>query len=140
MFAEIAAAMSTAALADTGTGGLFNASAPLLRGWHTMQAPQQNFTLPYAVVFHVSDADEKVFQTTTWATVYLIQISVWTDKANGLIPGGAATSRIRTVFDRWAPTITGYTPSQFMRQSGNILTEDRAYHHIEEYRITLAKS
>lgn len=128
-------------IADTGSGGLFNASAPLLTACYAMQAPQLESVLPYMVIIPVSASEIKAFAPTTgYAEEYLFQFDIYTARSGGVTAGGTVAKRLRVVIDRWAPTVSTWAPSELLREGGQVFVEEENYHTIEEYRCLLAKA
>lgn len=135
----LATGISTIALADTGSGGLLHSTTPLVTGFYMNFAPQTQ-EVPYAVCLMASETETKVYATSPRANEYLIQFSVWTDVAVGLLPGQAIVDRIRTLFDRVAPTVSGFTCSQMMRTGGDVSVDDEYIHHVEQYAVVTSKA
>lgn len=113
IWGQLAAAIRTLALADTGSGGLFNVTSPLLNAWYTNEGEDQA-ALPYAIASMVSIPEEYAFVTTVEIMEPVFQIGVYTEKRLGEVVHQTIISRIRTVFRRVAPTISGYTTSQIL--------------------------
>lgn len=127
------------AVADTGTGGLFNATTPLITGWFTNEASQdQGF--PYVVCTLVSEVENDAFATAVEAVEVVFQFGVYSDADRGPTAHAAVTDRIRTLFRRVAPTISGYTTSQVMLQGSPFhQVTDRALYSVHEARVLLSK-
>lgn len=125
--------------ADTGSGGLRNASAPLITAIYSNFAPQ-GAAMPYVVLVQVSDVEEKAFATTSRAIEYGVQFSVWTSYDGGIDTAQAIVDRLRAVCDRTAPTVSGFSSSQLIRRGGTPTVEDEFFHHIEEYEALLSSS
>ena len=138
--APLLTAIKARADGDTGAGGLFAAS-PLLTGWYSLLAPQEGSTLPYVVVFPVSHRRDNVFSTTAgWSDDIALQFSAYTDGAGDLTTDQTIVDRIITRFDRWAPTVSGYTASQLIHDGSQIVQDDNNIrHHVFEFRCVLSK-
>ena len=138
--AGLLTAIKARADGDTGAGGLFATGAPLITGWYSLLGPQEGSTLPYVVVFPVDHRRENVFLTTTWSDEIFMQFSVFCDGSSDLTTDQAIVDAVITRFDRWAPTVTGWTPNQLIHDGSNLLMLDNNIrHHIIEFRCALAK-
>lgn len=124
------------AVADTGAGGLYNAS-PLITRAYTLQAYQEA-TLPYLVILPVVGSDESSFAKDT--RIVQIQFSVFSAKDSGLTAQQAITARMKTVYRRVIPTVTGWTVSPgTYTDAQTFIDEDTIHTVIEaEYAMTAA--
>lgn len=128
-------------ITDTGSGGLFNTTTPLLTACYSFQGPQIEAVLPYLVIIPVSASEIKSFAPTTgYAEEYLFQFSIFTARTGGATAGGTIAKRLRTRIDRWAPVVSSWAPSEMLREGGQMFVEEENYHTIEEYRCLLAKA
>jgi hypothetical protein len=125
------------ATADTGTGGLLNSSTPLITGFYTNWAGQ-GIVMPYVTLELVSEVETKVFATAPRSLEFIVQFSIWTPFENGTATGQGIADRLRTLYDRIAPTVSGFTASQMMRLGGSVAVEDEFVHHVEEYSAHIA--
>ena len=140
----IAAALRTRATSDTGSGGLYEtAGAAKVTGVYFIEAPQQTTqyaaNFPYLLIVPVGDTEIKAFSTTSRFLEYGIQFSVFADKKTDITTLNTITDRIQARFDRWAPTITGWTANQLIREGGNLFDEGDSWHQAEDYRLALGK-
>lgn len=137
-WAALATGIYNIAASDTGSGGLLYSTSPLVSGFFVNMAPQGQ-AFPYVVCVLVSDTESKVYSTSSRAIEYGVQFSVWTDVADGLLPGQAIVNRLRTLYDRVSPTVSGFTASQFLRTGGAPPEPtDEYFHFIEEYQALLS--
>lgn len=112
MWSLIATSIYGVAAADTGAGGLFNASSSArINGWYTDSAPE-DARMPYVVATLVSAPEEYVFQTATEMVEVVFQVTAYMDKQYGVSALAAVTDRVRTLFRRVAISVTGYTAGQ----------------------------
>lgn len=127
-------------IADTGTGGLFNASTTWkVTACYAYQAPQGGATLPYIVILPVSNVEIRGFDTTAGrAEECIFQVSIFTDKDGGSSVGASIAKRVAVVLNRVVPTVSGYSPSQMLREDSQVFIEEDNYHHIEQYRCLVA--
>lgn len=136
------------ALADTGAGGLFNVTTPLLTGWFTRLAPA-NTALPYVVV-NLIDAGNNDGLAFSMRRV-MVRVSLFTagnaeagiDTVRTRILGNWLTSsgRIPTWgLDRWTPTLDNdfkMSPLIFINQTE--LFEERVTQTIFEFECYISK-
>lgn len=137
-FAALATGIRSLIIADTGSGGLVNSTTPLITACYTLQAPELGATLPYMVIVPVSEVEEKVFATSPRVQRFLVQLSVFTPSSANVTTGQAIVDRLRTVLDRIAPTVSGFTASQLMRVAGQVFIEEDTIHHTEDYEVALS--
>ena len=124
---------------DTGAGGLFETGAPLVTGFYTLAPPQAGYTFPFILLVPVADSEDKVFDTAQRSQEYLLQFSVFVDRTSTLAAGQAIIDRLQVRVDRWAPTVTGWSPSQLIRTGGRVFEDDESRHWVEEYFCRLSK-
>lgn len=139
----------TRATSDTGTGGLFNTTTPLITGWYTRLAPA-NSALPYVVV-NLIDAGNNDGLAFSLRRI-IVRFSLFTagnaenaiDTIRARILGNwlTSTGRIPTVgFDRWTGTLTDTTfkmsPMIFINQTE--LFEERVTQTIFEMETYVSK-
>lgn len=113
---EVAKAVYDRAIADTGSGGLFNATGDQkINAWFSNEATL-NQSLPYAVASNVSTIYSDVFPTANQTIEVNFDVTVYHDKkvSSSDAKHEAACARIVTLFRRWQPTISGYTVSQVL--------------------------
>lgn len=127
-------------IADTGTGGLLHSGTSFkITACYAYQAPQQAATLPYIVILPVSNVEIRSFSTSAGrAEECVFQISIFTDKDGGPAVGSSIAKRLATILNRIVPTVTGYSPSQMLREDSQAFIEEDNYHHIEQYRCLVA--
>lgn len=109
----VATGLYNLAIADTGTGGLFNVSSPLITGWYTGEA-LQNAEWPYVCCTLSADSENDVFAPAPQAIETFFQFGVYSNAELGQTVNDAIQARIRTVFRRVAPTVAGYTAFPIM--------------------------
>ncbi|TXH17506.1 MAG: DUF3168 domain-containing protein [Hyphomicrobiaceae bacterium] len=128
----------TTATADTGAGGLFGTPA-LITGWYLDGEPT-NPTMPYVVVTPVTETENDVLSPTPETVDITFQFGVYTPDEAGQAAMDAITNRIRTVFRRALPTISGYTTSQILLEGTPFaqITE-RARYVVIQARAVLSK-
>lgn len=138
--AGLLTAIKARADGDTGAGGLFATGAPLITGWYSLLGPQEGSTLPYVVVFPVDHRRLNSFDSTQFADDHFLQFSVFCDGSSDLTTDQAIVDAIMTRFDRWAPTVSNYVPSQLIHDGSNLLMLDNNIrHHIIEFRCLLGR-
>jgi hypothetical protein len=126
------------AIADTGAGGLFGTPA-LITGWY-LDAEPINPAFPYAVLSLVSETESDVLSATPEAVEVQFQVGVYSDADAGQAVHDAITARIRTLFRRAQPTISGYTVSQVLLDGSPFQTvTDRARYSVHQFRVFLSK-
>lgn len=127
------------ALADTGSGGLFNTTTPLLNAWYTNSGEDQA-ALPYVIQTVVSIPEDYAFVTTVEIMEPVFQFGVYTEKRFGEVVHQTIVTRIRAVFRRVAPTISGYTTSQILIDSLDFHQDtDQALYSAITCRLTVSK-
>lgn len=93
--------------ADTGSGGLFEVGgANKITGIYNTVAPQTQ-TQPYIVFTNVSAPEIKSFDTD--AVEYTVQFDIYAPWRTDGKTVTAIADRLRTVIDRVAPSLTGWT-------------------------------
>ena len=139
-WSELATGIRTLVNADTGTGGLRHVTTPLITAFYTNFAPQ-GATIPYAVLIKVSEAEEKAFASSPRSVMFGVQLSIWTDRDDGMLAGQAIADRFQVVLDRIAPSVSGgWTASQLLRgDSVGPLDEDESLHLVESYDVHMSK-
>lgn len=127
-------AVVTRCRSDTGTGGLRNATSPLVTGVFLERAPIGQ-TRPYIVVTEQASTQDD--SKGTRSALVEMALSVYVDANNGIGQVRGITDRLRAVLHRQVPTgITGYTFTALQRVGGRAVPdEDEAvYRHVEQYR------
>lgn len=148
--AEIYKMLRDRAVADTGSGGLFNASSAFkLSDWYTAVA-NRSATAPYVVQSIASAVAEDTF----WSEVVPIRVrfAVWTAIEDGLdkpsaimrrIYGDATqTGSITHGFHRWVPTLTssyGWSATAMRYVSTAENHDDDWFCFIPEYEFVLTR-
>lgn len=139
------------AVADTGTGGLFNVGTPLITGFYNTRAPAAA-TYPYAV--YQVEASEKAlaFRTNGWTRHVAMHVytQVVSDGTLGLNRGALIMERLegdwdaQTLgtgptygFNRFKPTLTnsGWTADIFELQDSREEHDENVYHWIMQFTI-----
>ena len=141
-FVDLANALISMAEADTGSGGLYNVASPLVNGVYTLNPPD-GVQPPYVVIECIAQTEEKVFATTPYMVQMLIQFSIYTEKrsaAQSLTLIGTISDRLRTVYDRQTPSVTGWTSSQLL-SSGAAPAQvlDAAVFQGDQYEASISK-
>lgn len=142
-FLDLANALIVMAEADTGAGGLYNASAPLVTGVFTLVAPEGQLS-PYVVIEPISEDEEKVFATANYGVEFLIQFSIYAEKqysGQSLAIVSLISDRIRAVYDRQSPSVSGWTSSQLLRLGSSPPPQivDGAVYQADQYQAYIAK-
>lgn len=133
-------AIRTRATSDTGIGGLFETGAALITGWYSINAPQEGSTLPYVVVFPVDHRRANTFDSAVYTDELQLQVSLFCDANNDLSSDQTISDRIVSRFDRWAPTVSGFTASQLIHDGSSLVQEENGIrHHVFEFRVLLGK-
>lgn len=123
--------------ADTGTGGFAHATTPLVTGYFNTYAPNET-AFPFVVFSHVSGVDESGFDNDV-ASVR-VQFSAFTDRRGGLSSMKTIGERLRTVFRRVAPTVSGWTASPGEFYEVGMYDEGETFHSIHECEYVLTGS
>jgi hypothetical protein len=120
--------------ADTGSGGLANASSPIVTGMFIERAPVNQAT-PY-IVFGVRSDTEADTKGKDQAVVR-VAFNIYTTGTSGPTAQSAIVARLRTVFHRVQPTsISGFTFSKMQRVNGLMVPdEEEVFHMVEEYEL-----
>lgn len=146
---ELLKAVRDRLVADNGTGGLFFSTSTvnqLITNVYSVRAPQATPSgagamEPYILLVPVANVEETMFTTATYGVQHQVQVSIFTPLGGGLDPGEKIAARVRARLNRWQPTITGWAPSQMLRQGSQGPFEDEGnYHHVEEYSAYMAKA
>lgn len=127
-------------LADTGTGGLKNASAPLITGMFLIRAPESQ-PYPY-IVYDIQDDVEDDTKGSNRSIVFPV-FNVYADAE--LDPGSAANAailtRLKFLYHRWLPTLSGFAFETCQRRGGRLLqTPDDAWHFTDEYTVGVSEA
>lgn len=126
---------------DTGSGGLFYASSPLITAWYSMLAPQEGSTIAYVVVFPISSVRNNSFDSTRFSDEIALQFSLFCDGSSDMTTDQTIVNAILTRFDRWAPTVSSYSASQLIHDGAQIVQEDNNIrHHVLDFRCLLGKA
>lgn len=160
----VAAAIRTRALADTGTGGLFNVGSPLVKSCTHEYAPATDSAtnladlLPYIVFTFPSWEEDQTFSSEMQRIT--CSFHVYTLRENGAVVGANIMDRIygdavtqanRTPtygFHRHTLVLGSqvglgnatWYPSAMRRTSRNTAHERDVYHYIESYHIDLTRA
>ena len=114
----LAAGIHTAITGDTGSGGLRNASAPLITAGYNSEAAQ-GATYPYLVFFPSVQLEEDCY--TSGDTVSIdFDFSIFVAPTAGTAAAAAIANRLRTVFHRQTVTAlsgSGWT-ARALRRTG----------------------
>jgi len=133
IWGTVAASLQTLANADTGAGGLFYPSAPLILGFFTDEGYLAQ-PMPFVVASCVSITSIEVFTASqrTWEINF--QLGVWTEKRLGEVNHQAIVSRLATVFNRQPLTSSGYVCSQLIPTGSPVWeTQADALYSVHQY-------
>lgn len=135
----IAEAVRTRLATDTGAGGLFNSTSPLVNATYFVQAAQESAP-PYLVMVPVSETDLHAFNASARARQHLLQVSIFTDQFDGAANSDAIAERLHVMLHRWTPTITGYVVSEILHNGcqGPFIDQD-SMHRIEEFAVFISQ-
>jgi hypothetical protein len=149
--ASLLRAIMDRAEGDTGSGGLFRSSTPLITGIYASRG-SQTLSFPYITV-DTFDTEDDTFQTDAVTTT--ITFHVWIDAtASALDPVDRASKILARLrgdavkqnnrvpsygFHRWVPQVESGTMewacSPMTRRGGTTAHEKDVYHFIEEYQV-----
>lgn len=148
---KVAEAIQTRLKADTGTGGLFNVSAPLVTGSHFCDATEA-VSYPY-IVFSIEAAPQE--GTLIGSEVYQVYVDfhVYSPKTNGFAPVSSIIDRIygdgysqsgglpSFGFQRHPLTVSGgWNGSPLVRVDMAADLEDKdVFHFRESYRFVVSR-
>ena len=137
-FNSLAARIRAVMLLDTGAGGLFNASNPIITGHFTVAAPQDQET-PYSVLIPVSMVDDGTFSSDGMAL--RVQFSMFHSAHEGSAVGGLYLARLRALFHKTTLTsTTGYTTTSGKRETERQVQEDLDFlHSLAEYTFLMTE-
>ncbi len=130
------------ATADTGAGGLFNATGnQAIQRWFTNEA-EQNADYSYAVARLVSENESDCFDSTKRTKEVVFDVDVFVPKrvASAHVKMQAIKDRIVTLFRRVALTITSWTVSQTFYDGcpANETSDDTLY-SVLAFRVTISQ-
>lgn len=133
-------AIRARATADTGASGIFQVGGVnKITGWYSLLGIQEA-TLPYVVVYSIGSVRVNAFDSTKYADDAAFQFSLYTDGELNLTVDQAIIDRIVSLFDRWAPTVAGFTASQLIHDGVNLIPQDNSIrHHAMDFRCVLSK-
>lgn len=144
-------ALNTRATSDTGTGGLFAVSNPLITGWFSEQGPQAA-TYPYVVVNISDDGETDTFGSSGRELAFNVNIYVSRDAAtsiNALERANAIAARVfgngnpnspTYGFHRWQtvlPMGSGMVATTCARTGGTSASDRDTVHLIETYTLSV---
>lgn len=127
-------------LADTGSGGLNHASAPIITGLYINQAPERQ-AAPY-VVFNVQNESHDDSLGSSFVRVdcaFNVYVNKETADPASVVP---IRDRLKALFNRWtASGVTGYTFTAMQRVGSlEIPTPDQLAHFADEYTVKVSGS
>lgn len=137
------------AKADTGSGGLYAASNPLITGWYTEQGPE-NATYPYVVVSVADDGEsdtfgksgrQLTFDVHVYATRDTTAATTGLDTALNIaarIFGNGNPNSPTYGFHRWQTTLpsgSGMVATTCARSGGTSASDRDTVHLIETYTL-----
>lgn len=147
-FEAISAAIITVILADTGTGGMFNSSTPLLTsGAVYVSRVPDNMAFPYLVLHPVAMGDDSAFSADIQTIV--IQFSVFgkrdgiaasgTTAGEDLVAVNAALDRLHTLIQRQTFTVSGWGTAVGRRVGGAQIDDDVSYQRTTDYSFLVQR-
>lgn len=143
--AGLLTAIKARADGDTGAGGLFASGAAIITGWYSLLGPQETASAdtiyPFVVASPIDHRRLNAFDATDFADEIFMQFALYCDGKRDLTTDQTVVDAIITRFDRWAPTVSGYTPSQLIHDGSNLIQQDdNIRQHIIEMRCLLGKT
>ena len=133
----LAPSLKTLVDADTGSGGLKeSAGANAVTATYFMEAPV-TATMPFLILSPIDMPEGKSFANDIYTAS--IQVSAWVDKYTEGQTGANIQNRVRTVFDRVAPSPTGWTATKCVVTNQRVFVESEALQYVTEIDVTLQK-
>lgn len=123
--------------ADTGAGGLNETSGSnKVTATYYMEAPV-TATMPFLILSPIDMPEDKSFANDIYTAS--IQVSAWVNKYEQAQTGANIQNQVRTVFDRVAPSPTGWTATKCIVTNQRVFVEDEAFQYVTEFDVTLQK-
>lgn len=133
-------AVRDALVADTGSGGLWETSgAAKVGAVYVDRAPEQA-ALDYLLVTPTGNTREHVFAASdeTWEVGF--QVDLYTPAVNGLEKHELIGERVRTLLDRVALTVSGWTVSQaFLDSEQPSQVESESFRTAFDFRVVMGR-
>lgn len=119
---------------DTGSGGLYNATTPLVNGVF-FDVPFGGAAVPFILIRFIASDEADVF--TKDAVDVSVEFEIVIERREGtLAVDSAILDRHRQKFHRWTPTLSGaYTGTDMRRVTGTTGHDELYRRYIEQYRI-----
>lgn len=145
----IAQAIQDRAEADTGSGGLYNVSAPLITGWYWEQGPA-TATYPYVVAMLADDGEADTFGKSGRELTFYFHIYVTRDTTapqtaadsaadiQARIFGSGTPNSPTYGFHRWQTTLpvgSSMVATTMARTGGTSASDRDTVHLIETYTL-----
>ncbi len=137
--ADLTAKIRARAVADTGAGGLFNVSDPLLTAFNAWRVAPKS-AIPYGWFEIIAASEDDTIPVNEY--VATVRFHVVTSAVEGFADPGAVLDRYYALFHRWEPTLTaGWTAGIMVRVGFGSRPEDvNEYHFIDDYTLRVSKA
>lgn len=149
----VAQALFDRAKADTGSGGLYNASAPAITGWYWEQGPEAA-AYPYVVVTLADDGESDTFGKSGRELTFYVHIYVTRDTTAAQTAEDTADNIAARIFGngnpnsptygfhRWQTTLpsgSGMVATVTARLGGTSANDRDTVHLIETYQVIVSQ-
>lgn len=147
-------AINDRAVADTGSGGLFNVSAPLITGWYWEQGPAFA-VMPYVVVTLADDGQSDTFGQQGMGIDLYVHIYAPRELSTSAYAGATVAEDIRARIQgdgtpnsptyglhRWQtvlPSGSGMVATTMARTGGTTASDLNTVHLIESYSVLVSQ-
>lgn len=136
--ADLTAKVRARAVADTGSGGLFNVASPLVTAFNAWRV-EPEASMPYGWFEIVSAVQDDTIPVDEY--VATVRMHLTCDVNAGFSNPDAILDRYFALFHRWTPTLTGgWTAGTMERRSFGMVAEDNEYHFWDDYQIRISKA
>lgn len=135
----LSTAIRTAALADVGTGGLFQTGTPMVTGLFSVKAPQ-NQPYPYIVLQQVSEPQSDTFNTEGGDITF--EFAIYGREYTATVATvDTITERLKVLFRKKTLTLTGgWSTASVHRAAGYaVVIADEVIQKNEEYRAVFSR-
>jgi hypothetical protein len=138
----VSTALYSAAIADTGAGGLFASTGnQVIAAWYSNEATA-NAPMPYAVARLVSTIEDDVFASARRTITINFDVGVYSDKrvASSYVIHAAKVDRIIELFRRTTLSISAWTVSHIF-YDGSPFSEpsDDTLYTVLSFSVTISK-